>query len=300
MNAYDDEERALLRTPPPPRAAGSDHLVDPAWLAARLGRRDAPVVLEVSLDPEAPVIPGALRLDWRRDLLDQLRRDVVDRDRLEQILQSAGVNDDSTVVVYGDCHNWFAAFAAWVFELHGLRDVRLLDGGLAAWQAEDRPLAGRTALPGPGSVGLRGPARGATGPHRAFLADVLAVVEGRSDAVLLDVRSPEEYAGLRTAPPGEDEGAIRPGRVPGAVSVPWGTLVDGHGRFRPVAELRRILAARGIDGRRPIITYCRIGERSGHTWFALTRLLGWQVRNYDGSWAEYGNAVGVPIECPAL
>ena len=300
MNAYDIEEDAFLRARDTAGRTDGPHLVSPAWLAARLGTAAAPVVLEVNLDPDptAPAIPGALRLDWRRDLLDQQRRDVVPRDRFEQLLQSAGADDDSTVVFHGDCHNWFAAFGAWVAVLHGVRDVRLLDGGSAAWLAEDRPLTRRGSAPRHGTLTLTGPERGTPLPHRAFLSDVLAAAEGRSDEILLDVRSPEEYAGLRTAPPGEDEGAMRPGHVPGAISLPWGALVDGHGRFRPVAELRRILAARGIDGRRPIITYCRIGERSGHTWFALSRLLGWQVRNYDGSWAEYGNAIGVPIGCP--
>ena len=300
MNSYEREEEAqfrALRTGPALRPRNrSRHLVSTDWLARQApGRKLA--IFEVSLEvgPDDGHIPGAIALDWRHDLLDQVRRDIVDLERLEQVLQSAGVDNDTTIVLYGDCNNWFAAFAAWVFGIYGLQDVRLLDGGRAKWLAEDRPLS--TRFPGPelGDVRLQ-PADFAT---RAFLPDVLDASGGRSGALLVDVRSPDEFEGRRTAPPGEAEGAMRAGHVPAARNIPWGQLVDADGTFKPVEELRRIFAARGVDGSAPVITYCRIGERSGHTWFALSRLLGYRARNYDGSWAEYGNVIGVPIENPS-
>lgn len=300
MNSYEREEEAqfrALRSGAPARSRDpSPHLVSTDWLA-----RQAPggklAVFEVSLDACSAEghIPGAIPLDWAHDLLDQVRRDIVDRERLEQVLQSAGVDEDATIVLYGDCNNWFAAFAAWVFGIYGLTDVRLLDGGRAKWLAEDRPLSTRFPRPGLGDVRLQ-PADLAT---RAFLADVLEASGGRSGAQLVDVRSPDEFEGRRTAPPGEAEGAMRAGHVPAATNIPWGRLVAADGTFKPVEELRRIFAERGVDGSAPVITYCRIGERSGHSWFALSRLLGYRARNYDGSWAEYGNVIGAPIENPS-
>jgi thiosulfate/3-mercaptopyruvate sulfurtransferase len=301
MNDYDGIEARLLRARGDvvQKGAREPHLVSCAWLAEHVDLPGLRVFeVSVAVAEGEGRIPGAVALDWETDLLDQVRRDVVERARLEQTLQSAGVDTDTTLVLYGDCHNWFAAFAAWVLALHGVPDVRLLDGGRAKWLAEGRPLStGFPHLP-EGTIRLAEGAR-----LRARLAEVVAVAEGEADAVLLDVRSPDEFAGLRTtpddAPESAAEGALRAGHIPGAVNLPWGRLVDADGTFRPEDELRRILAEHGIDGSREIITYCRIGERSGHTWFALSRLLGWRVRNYDGSWAEYGNAVGVPITNPA-
>ncbi|MGF0334908.1 sulfurtransferase [Ectopseudomonas toyotomiensis] len=273
--------------------AASDYLVSTEWLEKNL--KDPKVrIIEVSVVPgvyERGHIPGAVNFAWHSDLVDPVRRDIASQEAFQQLLRKAGVNDDSTTILYGDNNNWFAAWGAWVFDVYGVDNVKLLDGGRAKWEAEGRQLDSRASTPSAGNVAVKA----ANKELRAFLPDVLAAAEKRSDVQLVDIRSPEEYNGKVFAPQGVQELAVRAGHVPGAVNVPWGQAVAADGTFKSAEELKKVYAAVGIDGSKPIITYCRIGERSSHTWFALKKILGYDVRNYDGSWTEYGNAVGVPV-----
>ena len=271
-------------------------LVTTDWLEENLGA-DNIALIEVSVNPgvyERGHIPGAVNVVWHSDLVDAVRRDIASRENLEALLQAAGVNDDSTVILYGDTNNWFAAWGAWVLDVYGVEDVKLLDGGRVAWEAEGRPLDSAIPAPATGTITLAE----ADPALRAFLPDVVAASES-GDAVLVDIRSAAEYNGEVFAPEGVQELAVRAGHVTGAVNVPWGQAVAADGRFKPAEELREIYGAAGIDGSKPVINYCRIGERSSHTWFALSKILGYEVKNYDGSWTEYGNSVGVPVTNPA-
>lgn len=275
-------------------AAASEYLVDTAWLEANLNDANTRVI-EVSVNPgvfERGHIPGASNFVWHTDLVDPVRRDIAAREDLERRLREAGVSPGSTVVLYGDTNNWFAAWGAWIFDIYGVENVKLLDGGRKKWEAEGRPLSTRPTAQAPGSITLAE----ANTALRARLGDVVAAAEKQVDVALVDIRSADEYNGKVIAPAGVQELAIRAGHVPGAVNVPWGAAVAADGTFKPVEELRKIYAAQGIDGSKPVITYCRIGERSSHTWFALSKLLGYEVRNYDGSWTEWGNLVRAPIE----
>ena len=273
--------------------AASDYLVSTDWLEKNL--KDPKVrIIEVSVVPgvyERGHIPGAVNFAWHSDLVDPVRRDIASQEAFQQLLRKAGVNDDSTTILYGDNNNWFAAWGAWVFDVYGVDNVKLLDGGRAKWEAEGRTLDSRASTPKAGNVTVQA----ANKDLRAFLPDVLAAAEKRSDVQLVDIRSPDEYNGKVFAPQGVQELAVRAGHVPGAVNVPWGQAVAADGSFKSAEELKKVYGAVGIDGSKPIITYCRIGERSSHTWFALKKILGYDVRNYDGSWTEYGNAVGVPV-----
>jgi thiosulfate/3-mercaptopyruvate sulfurtransferase len=261
-----------------------DHLDDPAVR-----------IFEVSVDPGVYAgghIPGAVNLDWHVDLVDTVNRDIAPREKLEATLRKAGVGPEGTIVIYGDNNNWFAAWGAWVLDLYGLgARVRLLDGGRKLWEARGLPLTAEVpSFPASGiTLSPRNDAL------RARLPDVLAVAEGRIPGKLIDIRSPDEYTGKIFAPEGVKELSIRAGHIPGAENVPWATIVNDDGTFKPVDEIRAIYADKGVDGSHPVITYCRIGERSSHSWFALKRILGYEVRNYDGSWTEYGNSVGVPV-----
>jgi thiosulfate/3-mercaptopyruvate sulfurtransferase len=272
-------------------------LVSTAWLNTNLTHPGIRII-EVSVNPgvyERGHIPGAVNLSWHQDLNDRVRRDIVAKEDFETLLSRAGVGPDTTVILYGDTNNWFAAWGAWVFEMYGVSKVKLLDGGRKKWEAENLPLDNRT----PEYPATQIKVKTANNDLRARLADAVAVVEGKSNAQLIDIRSPDEYQGKIFAPQGVPELSVRAGHIPGAVNVPWGKAVNEDGTFKSVEDLKKLYAAVGIDGSKPIITYCRIGERSSHTWFALTRLLGYKVKNYDGSWTEYGNAVGVPIANPA-
>ena len=272
-------------------------LVTADWLTENLGK-DNVRVFEVSVDTgvyERGHIPGAININWHTDLVDTVRRDIVSRENFEALLRKSGVTEDTTIVLYGDNNNWFAAWGAWVFDINGFSDVKLLDGGRKYWEAKGLPLDSATPEYAASDITVADEPR----PLRARLIDVLAVVEGGADGQLVDIRSAKEYNGEIFAPEGVQELSIRAGHIPGAVNVPWGTIVNEDGTFKPAEEIKAIYAAVGIDGTKPIITYCRIGERSSHTWFALSRILGYDVKNYDGSWTEYGNSVGVPIENPA-
>lgn len=275
-------------------ATPSSPLVTADWAKDHLDDPEVRI-FEVSVNPDvysAGHIPGAVNLDWHVDLVDTVNRDIASRDKLQEKLRQAGVEPDTTVVIYGDNNNWFAAWGAWVLDVYGLGDnVRLLDGGRKLWEA--RQLSLTAEIPTFKASSLSLPERNEA--LRARLVNVLDFAQGRVDGKLVDIRSPDEYTGKIFAPEGVKELSIRAGHVPGAVNVPWATIVNEDGTFKPVDEIRRIYAGKGVDGTRPIITYCRIGERSSHSWFALKRILGYDVRNYDGSWTEYGNAVGVPV-----
>ncbi|MHA6690988.1 sulfurtransferase [Devosia sp. A449] len=270
-------------------------LVTAAWVEANLANPNIRI-FEVSVDPgvyAAGHIPGAVNLDWHVDLVDTVNRDIASREKLEGKLRAAGVDADTTIVIYGDHNNWFAAWGAWVLEIYGLgAKVKLLDGGRKLWEARKLPVTDE--VPSFTASNLILAERNEA--LRARLPNVLDIAQGRVDGKLVDIRSPDEYTGKIFAPEGVKELSIRAGHVPGAENVPWGTIVNEDGTFKPVDDIRAIYAAKGVDGSKPVITYCRIGERSSHSWFALKRILGYDVRNYDGSWTEYGNAVGVPVE----
>jgi len=223
-------------------------------------------------------------------------RDIASPERFQALARRLGVDRDTTVVLYGDNNNWFAAWGAWVFAQYGLLDnVKLLDGGRKKWEAERRPLGVRAAEVAPSrfTVAAQNPGL------RARLADVLAVAKGERRERILDIRSPDEFSGKVIAPQGVQELAIRAGHIPGSVNVPWARAVNADGTLKPRDELAKLYAEAGIDGSQPVITTCRIGERSSHSWFVLSRVLGYDAKNYDGSWTEYGNTVGVPIANPA-
>lgn len=288
---------AIAATPAVALGQDDGPLVTADWLQENLNDPNVRI-FEVSVDTgvyERGHIPGAVNLAWHTDLVDTVRRDIVSSEGLEAILQAAGVTEDTTVVLYGDNNNWFAAWGAWVFDIHGIHDVKLLDGGRKYWEAQGLPLD--TATPEYAASTIDLPEEAA--PLRARLVDVLDVVEGGADVSLVDIRGPKEYSGEIFAPEGVQELSVRAGHIPGAVNFPWGGAVNEDGTFKSADELKAAFADLGIDGTKPIITYCRIGERSSHTWFVLSRILGYDVRNYDGSWTEYGNAVGVPIDNPS-
>ena len=276
-----------------PASAQQGPLVEAEWLAKNL-QNPKVRVLEVSVDPgvyERGHIPGAVNVNWHTDLVDPVRRDIASPENFKKLIEKAGITKDTTVVLYGDNNNWFAAWGAWVFDVYGI-DAKLLDGGRKYWEAKGLPLdsavpnhqASKYDLPKP-NLSLR-----------ARLADVSKAVADKN-ATLVDILSPAEYSGKIFAPEGVKELSVRAGHIPGAKNVPWGKAVDpATGKFLPKEQLAKVYAAEGIDGKQPIITYCRIGERSSHTWFALAKILGYKnVKNYDGSWTEYGNTVGLPI-----
>lgn len=278
-------------------AAASEAVVSADWLAERLDDRSIRIV-EVSVEPgkfERGHIPGAVNFRWHTDLVDPVKRDLASLENWEKLLSAAGIAPDTTVVLYGDNNNWFAAWGAWIFRYYGHADVRLLDGGRNKWEADGRPLSGRPVRHAPTEYIVD-----QSYPElRARLTDVLDVVNGYRQADLLDIRSPAEFEGRIFAPPGVQELAIRAGHIPGAKNVPWGSVVREDGTFKSAEELRQLYAGIGIDGSRQVIVYCRIGERSAHSWFVLSQILGYDALQYDGSWTEWGNSVGVPIENPA-
>jgi thiosulfate/3-mercaptopyruvate sulfurtransferase len=283
---------ALLFTAPV-AAAPSDFLVTTDWLEKNLNNPKLRLI-EVSVDTgvyERGHIQGAANFKWHTDLVDPVKRDIASKENFEKLLRQAGVNNDSTIVIYGDSNNWFAAWGAWVFDVYGVKNVKLLDGGRKKWEAEKRPLTPLANKVATGNIKVSD----ANNALRARLIDVVAIANKKSDTALVDIRSLDEFTGKIFAPAGVQETAIRAGHIPGAVNVPWGQAVAEDGTFKSPEELKKVYAAVGIDGKKPIITYCRIGERSSHTWFALSKILGYNVRNYDGSWTEYGNSVGNPV-----
>jgi len=271
----------------------TDALVDVEWAVAHL---DDPSVVFVEVDEDVSAydkghLEGAVRLDWRTELQDQVRRDFVDQQQFSELLSAKGISNDNTVVLYGGNNNWFAAYAYWYFTLYGHRDVKLLDGGRKKWELDSRPLTADvverprtsyTARPQDTSI-------------RAFRDEVIAAIGTKN---LVDVRAPDEFSGKLLAPAHlPQEQSQRGGHIPTAINVPWSKAANDDGTFKTDDELRAVYAGAGLDDAKETIAYCRIGERSSHTWFVLQELLGkTDVKNYDGSWTEYGSLVGVPIE----
>ncbi|SBT48459.1 sulfurtransferase [Micromonospora auratinigra] len=267
-------------------------LVSAEWAEKNL---DAPGVVFVEVDEDTSAydtghLAGAIKLDWRTDLQDPVRRDFVNKTQFEALLSERGIANDDTVILYGGNNNWFAAYAYWYFKLYGHRDVKLLDGGRKKWELDARPLV-TDAVSRPATQYV---AQEPDTSIRAFRDEVVDAIGTKN---LVDVRSPDEYAGRLLAPAHlPQEQAQRAGHVPTAISVPWSKAANEDGTFKSDDELRKIYAAAGLDDSRETIAYCRIGERSSHTWFVLQELLGHRnVKNYDGSWTEYGSLVGVPV-----
>lgn len=275
--------------------AHPEALVDADWVEAHLN--DPKVrLIEVDVDTNAydqGHIPGAVGFNWKKELQDQVVRAPLSKAHLEELLGGAGVSNDTTIVLYGDNNNWFAAWALWILKYYGHEDVRLLDGGRVKWLADKREIS--TEVPSYSQATYH-----AAEPKtdiRALRDQVLSHI-GQSNVALVDVRSPGEYSGELLAPANlPQEGAQRGGHIPGAANIPWGQAVREDGTFKSADELRALYEGKGVTPDKEVIAYCRIGERSSHTWFALHYLLGYpQVRNYDGSWTEWGSLIGVPIE----
>jgi thiosulfate/3-mercaptopyruvate sulfurtransferase len=274
--------------------AHPEMLVSTEWVAEHL---DDPKVRIVESDEDVLLydighIPGAVKLDWHTDLQNQVERDFITKDEFEQLMSRAGISNDTTVVFYGDRNNWYAAYTLWLFKYYGHDDVRIMNGGRAKWEAEGRPFTRDV----PSYPSTTYTAKEADESIRAYRDDVMAQVRAGAPA-LIDVRSPAEYTGEVIHMQGySQEGAQRGGHVRGARSIPWAKAANEDGTFKSPAELKEIYGPSGVTPDKEVIAYCRIGERSSHTWFVLTYLLGYpNVRNYDGSWTEWGSMVGVPI-----
>jgi thiosulfate/3-mercaptopyruvate sulfurtransferase len=274
-------------------------VAQPDWLEQNIDNPKVRII-EVSTEPgiyERGHIKNSIKLVWHTDLVDTVNRDIISQAKFTALVQKAGIDEDTTVVLYGDKNNWFAAWGAWIFNIYGQKDVRVLDGGRVKWEKDGRALT--TAVPTFKAGNFV--AKSADSGLRATLTrDVLPVAKKARKATLIDIRSADEYSGKIFAPAGFQELAVRAGHIPGAINVPWGLNVNSDGTFKTVAELKKLYADKGVTGAGQIITYCRIGERSSLTWFVLSEILGFtRVKNYDGSWTEYGNSVGAPISNPA-
>jgi thiosulfate/3-mercaptopyruvate sulfurtransferase len=270
-------------------------LVSTQWVADRAN--DPKVrLIEVDVDTTAydtGHIAGAVGWNWQTQLQDNIRRDLIDKGTLEKLLGQAGVSNDTTIILYGDNNNWFAAYAFWQLKYYGHKDVRLMNGGRKKWLEEKRPVVTEATRVAPASYRATGPDESI----RARKEDIAAFLEKKKAAQLVDVRSVDEFTGKIIAPPGMSETAQRGGHIPGAANIPWAQAANEDGTFKSVEALQQLYGGKGINGANEVIAYCRIGERSSHTWFVLKYLLGYgNVKNYDGSWTEWGNLVGAPIE----
>ncbi|MBW7852161.1 MAG: sulfurtransferase [Rhodospirillales bacterium] len=274
--------------------AHPEAIVGTDWVAQHRGDANLRLV-EVDVDTAAygeGHIPGALAWNWTTQLCDTVQRDILSKDKFEALMEQSGIGNDTTVVLYGDNNNWFGAWALWQMKIYGHRDVRLMNGGRKKWLEEGREIT--RDVPSYPRAGYR--AEKSDLSIRAFKPEVDDAVRRRT-AGLVDVRSPDEFTGRIVAPPGLPETAQRGGHIPGAKNIPWASACNDDGTFKSVDALRRLYEEQGITPDRPAIAYCRIGERSSHTWFVLKYLLGYEdVKNYDGSWTEWGNLVGAPVE----
>ena len=273
--------------------ARSDVLVSAEWAENNL---DAPNTVFVEVDEDASAydgghIAGAVKLDWKTDLQDPVKRDFVDQQQFSKLLSDRGIGNDDTVILYGGNNNWFAAYAYWYFKLYGHQDVKLLDGGRKKWELDGRPLSSDAVDRPSTSYEAKAP----NNDIRAFRDEVISAIGEKN---LVDVRSPDEFSGKILAPAHlPQEQSQRPGHIPSAINVPWSKAANEDGTFKSDDDLAKLYAEAGLDGDKLTIAYCRIGERSSHTWFVLQELLGHHnVKNYDGSWTEYGSLVGAPIE----
>jgi thiosulfate/3-mercaptopyruvate sulfurtransferase len=274
----------------------ADVLVSADWAEENL---DTPGVVLVEVDEDTSAydgghIRGAVKLDWKTELQDQVRRDFVDKEQFEALLSEKGIGNDDTVVLYGGNNNWFAAYAYWYFKLYGHQDVKLIDGGRKKWELDGRPLS-KDAVQRPAT---QYQAQEPDLSIRAFRDEVVASIGSKN---IIDVRSPDEFSGKILAPAHlPQEQSQRPGHIPGAINIPWSKAANEDGTFKSDEDLAKLYGEEGFDGSRATIAYCRIGERSSHTWVVLHELLGHgDVKNYDGSWTEYGSLIGVPIELGA-
>jgi len=269
-------------------------LVSTEWAAKNLNAPNTRFV-EVDVDTTAydqGHIPGAVGWNWQTQLQDGIRRDLIEKAALEKLLGASGISNDTAVIVYGDNNNWFAAYAFWQLKLYGHKEVRLINGGRKKWLEEKRPLT----KDGPNVSPTTYRVTATDASIRAFKEDVSAILDGKKRGQLVDVRSVDEFTGKIIAPPGMTETAQRAGHIPQAANIPWAQAANEDGTFKSFDELKRLYDDKGINGSNEVIAYCRIGERSSHTWFVLKYLLGFEkVRNYDGSWTEWGNLVGAPI-----
>ena len=276
--------------------ANPNVLVDTQWVEDNLDNNNVRIA-EVDYDPKANYnlghIPKSILFDWKRDINDPLTRNILSKDDCSTLLQKAGINDDTTLILYGDFNNWFAAFAFWVFEYYGLKNIKIMNGGRKKWLEEDRPISKDVPSFPTGNFKPTEP----NPSLRAFLRQVRESLES-DKTKRIDVRSPQEFSGEITAPAEyPTEHAQRGGHIPGAVNIPWAKAVNDDGTFKSADELTKLYQTVGITPEKEIITYCRIGERSSHTWFVLKHLLGYpDVKNYDGSWTEWGNMIDNPIE----
>jgi len=269
-------------------------LVSTDWAAQNLNSPNLRFV-EVDVDTTAydqGHIPGAVAWNWQTQLQDGVRRDLIDRATLEKLLSASGISNDTTILLYGDNNNWFAAYALWQLKIYGHKDVRLINGGRKKWLEEKRALTKDPAKVAPATYKVSS----TDDSIRARKEEVFAIVDGRKPGQLVDVRSVDEFTGKIIAPPGMSETAQRAGHIPQAANIPWAQAANEDGTFKSFDDLKKLYESKGINGKDEVIAYCRIGERSSHTWFVLKYLLGYEnVRNYDGSWTEWGNLIGAPI-----
>ncbi len=276
--------------------AHAEVLVDTNWVKEHLGQPDIKLV-EVDVDTkayDAGHIPGAVGFNWQTQLQDQVRRDIISKETFEKLIGESGISPSDTVILYGDNNNWFAAYGFWLFKIYGHKDVRLMNGGRVKWLNEsDKSMTAEKSTIKPTIYKVTQMDMSL----RVQVAEVLKALQ-KGAINLVDVRSPDEFTGKVIAPPGMTETAQRGGHIPGAKSIPWSMAVQSDGTFKSVDELRSIyFQQKGVDPKKETIAYCRIGERSSHSWFVLKYLIGLEnIKNYDGSWTEYGNLVGVPIE----
>lgn len=277
-----------------PDYANPNVLVSTQWVNDHASDPNVAVV-EVDVDTDAYQeghVPGAVGWSWTTQLCDTVRRDIVPKPAFEKLMGEAGIGPDTTVVLYGDNNNWFAAWALWQLKVYGHKDVRLMNGGRKKWIEEQRPISREVPSPKPVKYKAKDP----DNTLRAFLPEVQKAVEKKA-VELVDVRSPDEFTGKILAPPGLPETCQRGGHIPGARNITWAKACNEDGTFKSAADLKKLYEDNQITGKKPIITYCRIGERSSHSWFVLKYLLGHEkVKNYDGSWTEWGNLVGAPVE----